>query len=81
MATTILITTHDMEEADILCDTLAIMHRGRIAAEGPPEELKKQAGPNASLDDVFVAVAGSTIADDGSFSDISRRRRTARRLG
>ena len=80
-ATTILITTHDMEEADVLCDTLAIMHRGQIAASGSPAELKARAGPGASLDDAFAAFAGSTIADEGSFTDMSRRRRTASRLG
>jgi ABC-2 type transport system ATP-binding protein len=38
LQTTILMTTHDMEEADGLCDTVAIMHRGEIAAVGarPP---------------------------------------------
>ncbi|HET7042032.1 MAG TPA: ATP-binding cassette domain-containing protein, partial [Gemmatimonadales bacterium] len=38
--TTVLLTTHDMEEAEALCDTLAIMHRGRVAAEGAPAALK-----------------------------------------
>jgi ABC-2 type transport system ATP-binding protein len=80
-ATTILITTHDMEEADALCDRLAIMHRGHIAAIGSPAELKERTGPQASLDDVFVAFAGRSIADEGTFQDISRRRRTASRLG
>ena len=38
-------------------------------------------GDDASLDDVFAAFAGSTMTDDGSFRDISRRRHTASRLG
>jgi ABC-2 type transport system ATP-binding protein len=42
--TTILITTHYMEEADILCDRLLIMNRGRIVIQGRPEELKDAAG-------------------------------------
>jgi ABC-2 type transport system ATP-binding protein len=37
---TILLCTHYMDEADFLCDKLAIMNRGRIAAVGKPEELK-----------------------------------------
>jgi ABC-2 type transport system ATP-binding protein len=37
---TILVCTHYMDEADFLCDKLAIMNRGRIAAIGKPEELK-----------------------------------------
>ena len=42
--TTIFITTHDMSEADALCDRLAIMDQGRIAAMGTPEDLKKSVG-------------------------------------
>jgi ABC-2 type transport system ATP-binding protein len=42
--TTILITTHDMTEADELCHRLAIMNNGRIAVSGAPEELKKLVG-------------------------------------
>jgi ABC-2 type transport system ATP-binding protein len=80
-ATTILITTHDMEEAEALCDVLAIMHAGRIAALGSPLDLKGRVGAGATLDDVFVAFAGGTIADEGSFRDIGRTRHTANRLG
>jgi ABC-2 type transport system ATP-binding protein len=80
-ATTILITTHDMEEAEALCDVLAIMHAGRVAALGSPADLKSRVGPGATLDDVFVEFAGGTIADEGSFRDIGRRRQTASRLG
>ncbi len=42
--TTILITTHYMQEADALCDRILIMNRGRIVIEGKPEELKEAAG-------------------------------------
>ena len=38
---TVLMTTHLMEEADMLCDRVAIMEKGRIVACGSPEELKK----------------------------------------
>jgi ABC-2 type transport system ATP-binding protein len=40
---TVLLTTHDMHEADILCRQLAIVDRGVIVAEGTPEELKASA--------------------------------------
>src|SRR4029077_3103203 len=36
---TIILTTHYMEEAELLCDLIAIMDRGRIIAEGPPRRL------------------------------------------
>ena len=39
---TILLSTHYMEEASRLCDRLAILHLGRILAEGQPEELVRQ---------------------------------------
>jgi len=78
---TVLITTHDMEEAEALCGRLAIMHAGRIAAVGAPHELRAALGPEASLDDVFVRYAGGAIDAGGEFADVSRTRRTARRLG
>ncbi len=83
--TTILMTTHDMEEADGLCDRVAIMHQGHIASLGTPAELKAQAGPDATLNDVFILSTGAAITDGGgeeggTFRDVARTRRTARRL-
>jgi ABC-2 type transport system ATP-binding protein len=40
--TTIFLTTHYLEEADVLCDRLAIIDHGRIVAEGTPNALKQQ---------------------------------------
>jgi ABC-2 type transport system ATP-binding protein len=42
MNTTMLLTTHNMDEAEKLCDYVAIIHLGRIVASGRPLELKKQ---------------------------------------
>jgi ABC-2 type transport system ATP-binding protein len=42
--TTVLITTHDMLEADNLCDRVAIMHSGNISVIGNPDELKRSVG-------------------------------------
>jgi ABC-2 type transport system ATP-binding protein len=82
--TTILMTTHDMEEADGLCDTVAILHQGRIASLGSPAALKSQAGPEATLNDVFILSTGASIdggaEEGGTFRDVARTRRTARRL-
>ena len=39
---TIILTTHYMEEAELLCDEIAIMDRGRIVAQGPPRRLLRQ---------------------------------------
>jgi ABC-2 type transport system ATP-binding protein len=48
---TVVLTTHDMDEADRLCDRLAVLDRGRVIASGQPAELK-DAGD--SLEDVFM---------------------------
>lgn len=40
MGTTIFLTTHDMAEAETLCDRVAFLHKGRIKAIGAPSELK-----------------------------------------
>jgi ABC-2 type transport system ATP-binding protein len=80
--TTIFLTTHAMDEADALCDQLAILHRGSVVIVGSPTELKASLGTqNATLDDVFVRYAGDAIESGGSYRDISRTRRTARRVG
>jgi ABC-2 type transport system ATP-binding protein len=50
---TVLLTTHYMEEADRLCDRIAIVDRGRIVLEGTPGELKAAAG-SATLEDVYL---------------------------
>lgn len=80
--TTILLTTHLMEEADRLCDRVAIMHLGRVAAIGAPAALKASIGGNgATLEDVFVHYTGNTLDSGGSYREALRERRTARRLG
>jgi len=80
--TTIFLTTHVMEEADELCDRVAIMNLGKIAAIGSPAQLKKSIHKqNATLDDVFIHITGNLIDNGGNFRDIARTRRTVRRLG
>jgi len=80
--TTILLTTHYMDEAEHLCDRVAFMHQGKITAVGSPAELKASIGGNgATLDDVFEHYTGGTIDEGERYSDIARTRRTARRLG
>jgi ABC-2 type transport system ATP-binding protein len=78
---TVLITTHDMEEAEALCDQVAILHAGRVAVVGKPLELRAQIGADASMDAVFARYAGGGIAEGGGFSAAVQARRTAKRLG
>jgi ABC-2 type transport system ATP-binding protein len=82
MGTTILLTTHYMEEADQLCDRVALMHLGRIEAIGSPSELKQVEGPDATLEDVFRHYAGARLDEEGGkFTDVRAVRKTAHRLG
>jgi ABC-2 type transport system ATP-binding protein len=78
---TVLITTHDMEEAEMLSDKLAILHMGRVSVTGKPAGLRAGLGEGATMDDVFVHYAGGLIHEGGTFSEVAQTRRTARRLG
>ena len=62
---TILYTTHYMEEADRLCDRVAIMDGGRIIAMDTPRELRGQIGPpdQVTLEDVFLRLTGRSLRD------------------
>ncbi len=75
---TMLITTHDMAEADELCDRIALMHDGRIEVTGSPEELKKQVEPGATLDDVFAHFVGVEIQPGGTYREAQRARQSIR---
>jgi ABC-2 type transport system ATP-binding protein len=77
---TVLITTHDMEEAEALCDELAILHAGEIAVIGVPAALRASLGADATMDDVFAHYAGGAIREGGNFGDTARTRRTVSRL-
>ena len=73
----ILLTTHDMEEADQLCGRVAFLAGGRIVAEGTPDELKRSvAGTHPAHGDgtvdmeaVFMALTGRNIEDDEEQDD------------
>jgi ABC-2 type transport system ATP-binding protein len=81
---TVLMTTHYMDEADLYCDRIALMHAGSIRATGTPGELKAGLGGDATLDEVFRHYTGDTLDDEtdkGGIRDVRRARRTARRLG
>jgi ABC-2 type transport system ATP-binding protein len=62
---TILYTTHYMEEADRLCERVAIMDGGRIISLDTPRNLKKQIGDpdKVTLEDVFLNLTGRSLRD------------------
>lgn len=80
---TVFLTTHSMEEADYLCDRVAIMHQGQIVALDTPLALKTSMGGDAStpLDDVFMHFTGGLPESDGGYHDTATIRRTTQRLG
>jgi ABC-2 type transport system ATP-binding protein len=54
---TILLTTHYLEEAEALCEEIALINGGRIAAQGTSGELKQRYGA-ASIEEVYLKVVG-----------------------
>lgn len=63
--TTVLLTTHDMFEAEALCDRVAIMDSGRVVALDTPAELKRRIQPKngkeVTLEDVFLEMTGKKL--------------------
>lgn len=82
---TVLLTTHYMEEADALCDRVALMHHGTLRAVGSPTELKAKVADDATLEDVFRHYAGSDLDDAANsragLREIRSSRKAARRVG
>ncbi len=65
---TIVLTTHDLGEADRLCDRLSILNNGRLVVEGTPDELKARVaaehGLAPTLESVFMTWTGRSLDDD-----------------
>lgn len=67
---TIVLTTHNMEEAETLCNRIAIMDHGKIVAEDTPQALIAQHAPEppaaptqGNIEDVFLALTGHGLRD------------------
>ena len=70
MGMTIVLTTHNMEEAQVLCQRIAIMDYGKIIAEDTPQNLILQHAPDkqrevisGNMEDVFIALTGHGLRD------------------
>lgn len=66
---TILLTTHDMDEAERLCDRIGFLVGGQIVAEGTPLELRARVADGRHIDDVsmetvFLELTGKRIEED-----------------
>ena len=79
--TTLVVTTHMMEEAERHCDDVAILDHGRLIERGSPRELLERHGVT-TLEDVFTAVTeGGVEREGGKLGQIRAQRRLARRMG
>ena len=66
---TILLTTHDMAEAELLCDRISFISGGRIVAEGTPLELRQMVADGRPLEQinmetVFMELTGRSVEED-----------------
>ena len=62
---TVIYSTHYMEEAEILCDKIYMMHKGEFIEEGTCEELKDKYNTN-SLRDIFIKL----VSERGDLNEI-----------
>jgi ABC-2 type transport system ATP-binding protein len=64
----IVLTTHDLVEAERLCDRIVVLDGGRIVAEGSPAELKalvaERFGQPPTMDAVFLTLTGRSLDED-----------------
>ena len=61
----VVFSTHDMDEAEEVCDRLALIFAGKVAALGTPAELRARVGKDATLDDVFTQLTGAKMTSPG----------------
>lgn len=76
MGVTIFLTTHNIEEANILCDRVAIINRGHIAAIDTPERLKKTIQSVQSIEvafDPYGAVKVDDLAEIDQVTDVQKQ--------
>ena len=63
-----MLTTHDLTEAERLCDRIALINDGRVMAEGTPDELKtmvqRDYAKDPTLENVFMTFTGKSLDDD-----------------
>ena len=72
--TTVIITTHYMDEAEYLCDRVAIMNAGKIVALASPDKLiddlvatgfeRPKEVKQANLEDVFISLTGHSLQEE-----------------
>jgi ABC-2 type transport system ATP-binding protein len=78
---TILLTTHYMDEAEVLCDRVAIVDHGKVIALGTPRELIRSLGAEHVVDFALNADGGGTQLDEAALRSIDGVRAARARAG
>jgi ABC-2 type transport system ATP-binding protein len=64
-AATVLLCTHDLQEAEVICDRVVVIDHGRVLADGTPAQLiREQAGEEGTLEDAFMRLTGKRLEED-----------------
>jgi ABC-2 type transport system ATP-binding protein len=78
--TTVLLSTHYLEEAEEFADRVALLNHGRLQAVGTPEALESRLGAGSDLEDVFRSFASDDATESGGWKDVRATRRTVQRV-
>jgi len=70
----VVLTTHDMEEADVLADRLCVMHRGKVCCQGTPLQLKRHYGSGFTVTLVSAVGSGAALRRTASGSSVALSR-------
>ena len=65
-----ILTTHSMEEAEILCDTVSWLKQGNFVCVGNPEKLKLQFSAGYKLHIKFNAIEGNVVTEGDNIGDL-----------
>ena len=70
----VVFSTHYLAEAELLCDRIGLLHRGRLLAEGTPAALRAAAGDAPSLEEAFLRLVGASTGAQPRRQRPERRR-------
>jgi ABC-type multidrug transport system ATPase subunit len=59
----VIFSTHYLAEAELLCDRIGLLHRGRMLAEGTPTDLRARVGDAPSLEEAFLRYVAAPAAE------------------
>ena len=71
---TVFLTSHILEIIERLCDQIGVIHKGRMVAQGPLEELRMDVGHGATLEEVFIDLVGAGDAQKPALEWLVRER-------